>query len=144
MLLEKTSKTMPTEHIPVSWSNSGHHGDKWQGWHFATDGGDPISTTPGPPASGITCELHFPGARADFGPAALDNQTLPCWAVTAILTLKPLDTAVTAPGTPHSTGKLVENGYSHYFFGRSSSAGAAGTAGVSPCPWWRRRLVSEG
>nr|XP_041575392.1 D-amino-acid oxidase isoform X3 [Taeniopygia guttata] len=49
-------------------------------------------------------ELHLPRARADFGPAALDTPTLHRWAVTTALTLKPLDTAVTAPGTPHSTG----------------------------------------
>lgn len=92
-----------------------HHGDKWQGWCFVTDGGDLVFHN-----SGATCQEHhvrtpFPGARADFGPAALDTQTLPCWAVITTLTLEPLDTAVTAPGTPHSAGKLVENGYSHYF-----------------------------
>lgn len=74
-----------------------------------------FSMTPGLPASGITWGLHLPRARADFGPAALDPQTLLCWAVTTALPLKPLDTAVTAPRAPHSTGKRMENVYSPYF-----------------------------
>lgn len=95
----------------------------------------PFSVTSGPPASGTTGDLHLPRARADFGPAAPDTQDF------ALLgcnnnsdSVKPLDTAATAPGTAHSAGKLVENVHSHYFLADPPQLVLQGQLGRVPVP----------
>uniref|UniRef100_A0A803V7M6 D-amino-acid oxidase n=1 Tax=Ficedula albicollis TaxID=59894 RepID=A0A803V7M6_FICAL len=64
--IAKTSKPMPTEHIPASWSTSGHHGDKWQGWRFATGGGDPVFHD-----SGAACQWHHVGTPPPWSQSRL-------------------------------------------------------------------------